>query len=355
MNKMTISASRKYDVFVGSGILESSGKMISEILDDNSSKVFIVTDDNVAALYLDTLKKSLENAGIQSVEYVVSHGEKSKNLENYIRIIQMLYDNDFCRSNAVVALGGGVVGDLAGFAAATYMRGMRLVQIPTTVMAAVDSSVGGKTAVDFEEGKNLIGTFYQPALVICDVDTFDSLPADVFRDGCSEIVKYGVLASEKLFDDISDMYEFGGKLDEDIIARCISVKKYYVESDEFDRGKRRYLNLGHTIGHAIEVCSDYTVSHGAAVAGGLILATRIALKLGICDPDCPHDIIEGLRRMGFAVEINYTAAELMRAVKYDKKRVGDSINLILPKNVGECINHTIRLDELDELLHAVLG
>lgn len=355
MNKVRITPkSGAYDVIIGSGILARSGKLISDMLDDRNKRVLIVSDDHVAPLWLGTLKESLEKVGVEYEIYIIPNGENSKSLKNYIEIIQCLERYNFCRSNAVVALGGGVVGDLSGFAAATFQRGMGFIQIPTTIMAAVDSSVGGKTAVNLESGKNLLGAFYQPWLVLCDTDTFTTLPREVVRDGCAEILKYGILANEGLFSIVTDSRGDVRAIDEDVIAKCVSIKKHYVENDEFDHGMRQYLNLGHTIGHAIEACSHYEITHGSAVATGMVIATRIALKLGICDAECPMTIIEGIRSVGFDINTSHSADELMEAIRHDKKRSGENINMILPKRTGECLLHTMTLNSLEEVLKSVI-
>ena len=350
MHTIQINASSSYNIYIGTGILKDAGRMISDVLGSSERRVLIVTDDNAGRLYGSSLTKSLEGAGIQHTQIVLENGEKSKNLESYIRIIQTLKDMGFSRSNAVVALGGGVIGDLAGFAAATYMRGMKLVQIPTTVLAAVDSSVGGKTAVDFDDAKNLIGCFCQPDLVICDTAAFDTLPDEVMRDGCAEIAKYGILSDSLLFERISQSCAAGEAPDEEIIAECVNIKKQYVEEDEFDTGKRNFLNLGHTIGHAVESCSNYTVSHGAAVACGLRAVAQIACALGICDAECAAEITGGIKRMGFDTAIPYSAQELTDRIFHDKKRTSDSVAMILPESIGSCVKKSIRIDELGTLL-----
>lgn len=355
MNWIRINTVPGYDVLIGNGLLEKAGEYIAEIQDARSRRVLIVTDDNVAPLWLDKLKESLEKAEVKCEVHIIKNGEQSKNIDNYIEIIHTLEHKNFCRANAVVALGGGVVGDLAGFAAATFQRGMKFVQIPTTVLAAVDSSVGGKTGVNLDTGKNLLGTFYQPSLVLCDPETFKTLPAEVVRDGCGEILKYGILANARLFEDVSDAQGNVNSIDEDIIAKCVSIKKYYVENDEHDRGVRQYLNLGHTIGHAVEYCSRYTITHGAAVAMGMVVATRIALNMCVCEADCPIDVLEGIRSVGFDISCKYTAAELMEAIMHDKKRLGSVITMILPKRVGECTTHTFTCEELERVLTEVLG
>ena len=363
MNKIHISASGGYDVLIERGILKEAGKYICDVIDERNRRVLVITDDNVDPLYSKSLTDSFEKYGITSEKIVIKNGEESKNINNYIMILQHLADDNFCRSNAVVALGGGVVGDLAGFAAATYERGMVLIQIPTTVLAAVDSSVGGKTAINLEPGagsieqgfhKNMVGAFYQPKLVLCDPECFATLPKNIVRDGCAEIVKYGILANRSLYETVVTCVCDEEPLDDDIIAKCVSIKKHYVEGDEFDRGMRQYLNLGHTIGHAIESVSDYKVTHGEAVALGTVIATRIALKIGVCEEECPLEVIEGIRSMGFDLSLNYSSEALIEAIAHDKKRSGDGINMILPRCIGECTVHTFRTGELKELLEDLL-
>jgi len=246
------------------------------------------------------------------------------------------------------ALGGGVVGDLAGFAAATYMRGMRLVHIPTTLLAAVDSSVGGKTAVNLDEGKNLAGVFYQPECVICDPDLLSSLPEDIFSDGCAEIIKYGAICSPELF----EMLRSPIKLHiEEIIELCVKIKSGLVAEDEFDTGKRQLLNFGHTFGHAIEKCSNYSISHGSAVSVGMVMAASAAADMKICKTECADEIKLILKAYNLPCRTGYSEQSLYSAILSDKKRCGDTIAFVLPEEIGRCAIKNFSLRDARDVLH----
>lgn len=238
------------------------------------------------------------------------------------------------RSDVVVALGGGVVGDMVGFAAACYQRGVRLVQIPTTLLAAVDSSVGGKTAVDLPAGKNLIGAFWQPSLVICDTDTLQTLPDAVRRDGCAEIIKYGVLDGAALFSRLEN--SLPDEIPEDILARCVEIKRDIVAADEFDTGARHLLNLGHTAAHAAELLSDYSLSHGSAVAMGLCSMARACAARGLCSEEDAARIEALIKKCGLPTELPYTAEALANAALSDKKRAGSTLPIITVEGLGRC-------------------
>ena len=269
MKTVEVRASGAYTVKIGSGLLDALGRELSALA---SGSVLVVTDSNVAPHYLQRACASLRQAGFAVCSVEIPAGESSKNLENFGLLLRVLAQKRLTRTDTVVALGGGVTGDLAGFAAASYLRGVRLVQVPTTLLAMVDSSVGGKTAVDLPEGKNLVGAFHQPALVLCDTDTLDTLPEAVFREGCAEVIKTAILFDRPLFRQLAQQ---GTGFDrEDVIARCVAHKRDIVAEDEFENGSRRLLNLGHTVGHAVEKCSGYTVSHGAAVAIGTAVMAR---------------------------------------------------------------------------------
>ena len=248
------------------------------------------------------------------------------------------------RADTVVALGGGVTGDLAGFAAASYLRGIRLVQVPTTLLAMVDSSVGGKTAVDLPEGKNLVGAFHQPALVLCDLDTLDTLPQAVFREGCAEVIKTAILFDRPLFEDLKrDGLNFNR---ESVIARCVEHKRDIVAEDEFEAGSRKLLNLGHTLGHAVEKCSGYAVAHGAAVAIG-----TAAMARAFCRED-GEEIHAVLQKFGLPLTTEFTPEELAEAALADKKRQGDTVTLVVPTAVGKCELCRLPVSELQSVFEA---
>ena len=342
MKTVHIDASKSYDVRIGRGLLDDCGRQIAERV--RCASAAVVADDTVYALYGERVCASLEAAGVRTVCYVFPHGEKSKNLLEYAKILNFLAENRVTRADALIALGGGVTGDLGGFAAATYLRGIPFVQLPTTLLAAVDSSVGGKTAVDLPAGKNLAGAFYQPELVLCDLDTLDSLPREIFLDGCSEVIKYAVLGSRKLFALLADIPS--GKGLEEVTARCVEMKRDFVQSDELDRGARQMLNLGHTFGHAVEASSRFTLSHGKSVAIGMAMILRAACSRGLCSAETRDAVIALLQRYGLPTECPYPADMLLGALSADKKIFGTRLNLVVPTDIGACRLLPVGVDEL---------
>lgn len=332
MKTIHVSASRDYDVLIGEGLLSRLGQLVTSVC--KPCKAVIVSDSNVWPLYGDSAADCLISAGFEVLSYVFPAGEESKNPETYLSLLNYLAENQLTRSDLLIALGGGVVGDLAGFAAATYLRGVACVQIPTSLLAMVDSSVGGKTAIDLPAGKNLVGSFFQPRLVVCDPDVLRTLPADIFRDGCAEVIKYGVLYDPALFGHLASN---GLAFDrETVIARCVELKRDVVSQDEFDTGARQKLNLGHTFGHAIEALSQFTVTHGKAVAIGMAVMTRSAAAAGYCTTHTAEQITEVLRSFALPYSTNLSAAAICGAALSDKKRFGDTVNLIIPRVIGCC-------------------
>ena len=342
MKTVHIDASKSYDVRIGRGLLDDCGRQIAERV--HCASAAVVADDTVYALYGERVCASLEAAGVRTVCYVFPHGEKSKNLLEYAKILNFLAENRVTRADALIALGGGVTGDLGGFAAATYLRGIPFVQMPTTLLAAVDSSVGGKTAVDLPAGKNLAGAFYQPELVLCDLDTLDSLPREIFLDGCAEVIKYAVLGSRELFALLADIPS--GKGLEEVTARCVEMKRDFVQSDERDRGARQMLNLGHTFGHAVEASSHFTLSHGKSVAIGMAMILRAACSRGLCSAETRDAVIALLQRYGLPTECPYPADMLLGALSADKKIFGTRLNLVVPTDIGACRLLPVGVDEL---------
>lgn len=350
MKTVSVTASRNYEVKIGRGLLDRVGEELRSLT--RTDNIAIVTDSNVAPLYLDRLEGSLRAAGYTVYRFVFPAGEASKNGETYLKLLGFLADHRLTRTDTVVALGGGVTGDLAGFAAATYLRGLGFVQVPTTLLAAVDSSVGGKTAIDLPEGKNLAGAFYQPMAVLCDLDPLDTLPEAVFREGCAEVIKYAVLFDEDLF---RHLWDRGPDFDRgQVVARCVECKRDVVKADELDTGARQLLNLGHTVGHGIERASNYTVSHGAAVAAGMAVVSRAAAKMGVCAGETAEKIEEILRRFGLPTGTDYPAEALLAGMLSDKKRSGDTINLILPEKIGRCRIQKTKVADLPSVLEAGL-
>lgn len=345
MKKVKVTASREYKVIIDNNLLDDSGTYIKEAVGGRIAA--IITDDIVDELYAHRVELSLKNNGYIVIKYVFPNGEQSKNVGNYIDIINFLAKNKLSRSDVVVALGGGVVGDMAGFAAATYLRGIRFVQMPTTLLAAVDSSVGGKTAIDLEVGKNLVGAFYQPDIVLCDYSTLDTLKPEVFNDGCAEVIKYGVIASEKLFDKCME----GIKENiEEIITECVKIKRDIVSEDEFDTGLRQLLNYGHTIGHGVEACSKYKITHGSAVAIGMVAITKATISMGLCKESVLVRLKECLTKCDLPLETVFSSDELYSVMLSDKKIDGAKINLVIPLKIGEAVLHKVSTKELKDIL-----
>ena len=350
MTTIEVNASKHYTVEIGSGLLPGLGPRIAAL--GGAQRVCIVSDSNVWPLYGAAADASLHAAGLETCAFVFPAGESSKNGATYLELLNFLAENRLSRSDLLVALGGGVVGDLTGFAAATYQRGIRFVQVPTTVLAAVDSSVGGKTAIDLPAGKNLAGAFCQPSLVLCDIDCLSTLPDDIFRDGCAEVIKTAILFDEKLF---MELVRDGLKFDrERVIAACVAHKRDMVVADEFDRGQRNLLNLGHTFGHAVEKLSDFTLSHGKAVAIGTAMAARAAVSLGLTDQGTATRIMWLLEKFGLPIFTHHSAEALANAALSDKKRSGDTVKLILPKAVGECSIVPTPVSKLESIIQAGL-
>ena len=346
MEKVRINAGSGYYILIGSGLTAESGKLLLSAC--GKCRAAVITDSNVEKLYLPKVLESLKSAGFESCSFVFPAGESSKNLDTFGDILNFLADNSMGRDDIVIALGGGVTGDLAGFAAGCYMRGVRFVQMPTTLLAAVDSSVGGKTAVDLPNGKNLAGLFYQPELVICDTQCFDTLPENEVKNGIAEAIKTAVLSGGELF----KLLESGtGKGNiERIISLCVRYKAGVVERDEYEIGERKLLNLGHTIGHAIERCSGFKVPHGSAVAIGLAAMTRYAEVSGVCSAETAHRILRVMERHGMQLKTDIPANELAAAACSDKKRTGDSITLVVPENIGKCRLIPTPMSELEGII-----
>ena len=339
-----------YEVSIGGGLLHTCGQHLQEVL--APCHVAVITDSTVAPFYLEIVSASLRTAGFTVSSYVFPAGEANKNLSTFSDILEFLAENRLTRTDCIVALGGGVPGDMAGFAAASYLRGIRCVQMPTTLLSAVDSSVGGKTAIDLKAGKNLAGAFLQPTAVLCDTDCLSTLPADVFADGAAEAIKTGVLSDESLF----SLFETGHleTAPAEVIARCVAYKAGVVERDEKEQNERRLLNLGHTIGHAIEKCSSYTIPHGHAVAAGLAIIARAAERLGWAQEPIAERIADCLAKNGLPTNTDYSAEALAHAASADKKRAGSDITLVIPKKIGVCELKKVPVTELLPIISAGL-
>lgn len=341
-----ICASGCYDIDISYNSLALIGEKLKKI--SKACTVAVITDDKVAPLYLNCVKDSLKESGFETCNFIFKNGEESKNINTFSDILEFLAQSRITRSDIIIALGGGVVGDMAGFCAAVYLRGIKFVQLPTTLLANVDSSVGGKTAIDLKAGKNLAGCFYQPSYVMCDYKTTETLDPSVFSDGMAEVIKYGVIFDKELFNLVKD-----GKAKNDIeyvIKRCIELKRDVVEKDEQDRGVRQLLNFGHTVGHSIEKCSGFAVTHGSAVAIGMVIAARAAYKIGWVKDDCSKEIAKANKSYNLPTETQFSAKELAKVAYNDKKRAGNSISVVIPQELGHCILKKISVSELENFI-----
>lgn len=333
--KIDIPVSQPYRVDIAPGLLDDLGRYVS-----SGTAALVVTEEHVAPLLLERACRALRDAGVRAVPAILPAGEETKSLAQYAALLHKLAEAGLTRADTVVALGGGVIGDLAGFAAATWLRGIRLVQVPTTLLAMVDSSVGGKTAIDLPEGKNLVGAFHQPAAVVCDPQLLDTLPPDVLRDGCAEALKTAVLFDPDLF---SHLAARGTDFDRmTVLPRCIACKRDAVCADEFDRGARQLLNLGHTAGHAIEALSGYRIAHGHAVAIGLAMMARAFCRDAT-------EIEAALTRLGLPTRTEFSPERLAQAALADKKRAGERITLVIPRAIGDCVLREVPVDTLPDI------
>ncbi len=335
MDQVHIKASREYDVLIGPGLIKRVGELTAQAV--KPCKAAVITDDTVEGLYGKLVLESLKAAGFAPCLWSFPHGEQSKNMRTLSSALEWLGEMEISRSDLVVALGGGVPGDLAGFAAAVYCRGIPFAQIPTTLLSAVDASVGGKTAVDLPGGKNMAGAFHQPEIVLCDTDVIRALPAELKRDGLAEMLKYGVLCDPELFASLRTS-AWENRMEE-VIARCIAIKRDYVAGDEQDNGKRQFLNLGHTFGHAVELCSGFTLTHGQGVGVGMVMAAKAA---GID----PTPIEDACLACGLPIRVPYSAEQLAAAALHDKKRRGGKITLVLTEAIGKCVLKTVDVADL---------
>lgn len=350
MKTILVKASENYQVIIGCDLISKIGNYASSM--QSGAKAAIISDTNVWSIYGTIVENSLLNAGIEPISFVFPAGEASKNAKTYLDILNFLAENHITRSDMIIALGGGVVGDIAGFSAATYLRGIPYIQVPTSLLAMVDSSVGGKTAIDLPAGKNLVGAFKQPKLVLCDVNVLNTLPTEWFTDGCAEVIKYGMLYDADL---IQSLLATGRDFDrEDVIAKCVSFKRDVVEEDEFDTGSRQKLNLGHTIGHGIETKSNFSITHGRAVAAGMAIVTKAAVAKRLCSNEVCQTLIALLQRFSLPIGANFTAEDLYVSALSDKKRSGGTVNLIIPRQIGHCDIIPTPVSELESFIKAGL-
>ena len=326
MKEIVVKVRNQYKVLVGPGLLGEAGRLIAET-DNRIQKLMIVSDSNVAPLYMSKLRASLEAAGLEVFEYVFEAGEQSKNLNTIGEILGALAGAAFTRTDALLALGGGVATDMAGFAASIFLRGIKIFQIPTSLLAQVDASVGGKTGVDLPEGKNLVGAFWQPSLVIADTALLSSLSDQVFTEGMAEVIKYAFILDKALYEKLMIRVTKNSPELEEVVARCIELKAEVVSKDEHDNGLRQLLNFGHTIGHVIEARSNFTVSHGFAVAKGMERISR--------GSPVHEDLVQMLKLYELPFDDPISPDQIMAGIMNDKKKRGSNITAVVVNEIGK--------------------
>lgn len=346
MKKLTVNVSEKYDILIEKGLLAKTGKLVKSVL--HCKRIALISETNVYPIYGDAVKISLEAQGYEVFTYVFQAGESSKNTGNVIDMVEFMAQKELNREDGVVALGGGVCGDMAGFAASIYLRGIKFVQIPTTLLSQVDSSVGGKTAVDLPQGKNLCGAFHQPSLVIIDPLVLDTLSPHFFSDGMGEVIKYGCIKSSSLFERLEK--ENAADFIENIIYECLDIKRAIVENDEKEHGERALLNFGHTCGHAIEKLWNFeTVSHGEAVGIGMVMIAEAGEKNAITEEGTKDRIIKVLEKNNLKISDTHPVREIVGAMSADKKRTGSGIKLVMVKKIGESFVMPVTNEELKSI------
>ncbi len=335
--KLTVDLGpNSYPIHIENGILAKTGELVSEVF--SGKKIMIVSDDNVFPLYGEIITKALSDSGFECYSFVLPHGEPTKSFQSLPKIYEALINAKLTRSDLLIALGGGVIGDLAGFAASSYLRGIKFVQIPTSLLAQVDSSVGGKVAVDLSQGKNLVGAFYHPKAVIIDPDVLNTLPDHFISDGMGEVIKYGCIKDKELFELLCKHTSFDDlkpKLTQ-IIARCVDIKRIVVEADQFDLGERILLNFGHTLAHTIEQHFNYErESHGEAVGIGMYQITKIAEEKGLTTSGCAEQIKKVLEIYKLPDNSNLPIDVLTDAISLDKKNLNNHLNVVLLHDIGD--------------------
>jgi len=339
MIRTTVSASREYEVITGSGLLSESGKIIKDVA-PNAIKALIVTETNVAPLYLDKVKAAVETEGIEVHEYIFEAGEESKNINSIAGMWGVMAKAGFTRTDLVIALGGGVTGDMAGFAAASFLRGIDVVQIPTSLLAMVDAAVGGKTGIDLPEGKNQVGAFWQPSVVIEDTDCLLTLSDEKFTEGMGEVLKYAFIMDLPLYEFLRENASRGTAIREDawlmekIVGMCVADKADVVSNDEHDNGRRQTLNYGHTVGHVIERDSGFTKLHGVCVAKGMGIIIDASEASGELDKEEAQKMRDLITAYGLPVEDDITPEAAVSGAMNDKKKRGNTLSIIVVNKIG---------------------
>ena len=326
---VTVKAEKKYKVFIGENLLKTCGEILrAEGLGGAARRILTVCDSNVAPLYFNTLKKSLERAGLKVCLFTFQAGEAQKTADTLQQIIDAAAQNGLDRHDLFAALGGGTVGDLCGLAASLYMRGVKYLQFPTTLLSSVDAAIGGKTACNTAFGKNLMGAFYSPDAVFADTATLNTLPSEIYSQGIAEAVKYGLISDRKIIEML------GGEFDNaDLIYRCVKAKARFIKHDFTEKGERKILNFGHTAAHAIEKVSNYKISHGNAVAAGIITALKYSQKMGLCAQNLLPRILPVYQKFGLSERVDLPASDLVNAALCDKKSRGECVDLVLLKSL----------------------
>lgn len=343
MKKLTVNVGKGYDILIEKGILKLAGDYVKTV--SKAKKICLISEANVFPIYGDVVKASLENAGYEVFPFIFEAGEASKKTATVISMVEFMAENEMTRGDLVVALGGGVTGDMAGFAAAIFLRGIDFVQIPTSLLAQVDSSVGGKTAVDLPQGKNLCGAFHQPILVLIDPNTLDTLSPHFFSDGLSEAIKMGCIKSASLFEKIEN--QDAHEIIDEIIYECDALKAGVVERDEKEHGERALLNFGHTAGHAIEKLHNFeTISHGEAVGIGMVMISKAGEENGITEKGTADRIAKVLLKYNLQIEDNHKLEDIISAMNADKKRTSTAINFTLIHSIGDSYNDKINYEDI---------
>lgn len=359
MYSLDVQASKPYQVMIDTFLLERAGEIARTV--NNGSRALIISDTNVAPLYAEPVKTSLASAGYSCEVAAFPAGEEHKRAATLIDLLEKAASFEMTRSDLIVALGGGVVGDVAGFVAATYMRGIDFIQIPTTLLAMVDSSVGGKTAIDLEAGKNLAGAFWQPRAVLADIGCLGTLSDEQFADGCGEVIKHAAIADVELFEELERTPLTPELLKQDLsrvaylIARNIDIKRAVVEADERESGMRKLLNFGHSIGHGVEAAEGYRLGHGTCVGIGMLAIASASVTAEVCDADVPDRLAALIRNHGLSLHFDADQEQVYREALHDKKRAGDSIDLVVPRSVGAVSLAPTPLDEFKKILEIGLA
>jgi 3-dehydroquinate synthase len=349
---------RSYDIVVGRGLLARTGEFLRPLT--LGTRGVVITDANVGGLYADALQSALSAAGFETELLSVSAGEASKSLRQVDRIFEKLPSMRMDRQSFVIALGGGVIGDLAGFVAATYLRGLAFIQVPTTLLAQVDSSVGGKVGVNLPQGKNMVGAFYQPRIVLADTDALATLPQRELRAGFAEVIKHGAIADAEFFDWLEQNYRRVLELDAEAVAyavrRCCEIKADVVSRDEREAGQRAILNFGHTVGHAMEALTEYVgLLHGEAIAIGMCCAVLLSVKRAGLSPSEAARVKELVDTCGLPTRLGekLSADQLFAAMRLDKKARGGKLRFVLLKHLGDaCVSDAVTDEDAREVLDA---